>query len=141
MCSTNVGTPVYQAPEIGQENPYDGRCDSFSLGIILYEMCYRKKPFRTSGFNPLYEDKNKLKTQSIVLPVEPKINTLFSDIIKGTIVYDPERRMTIGDIYYKLQSEGGEILEASRIGNKAGQVDLQLPKGANGIRITNILSK
>lgn len=76
-----------------------------------------------------------------MLPVEPKINTLFSDIIKGTIVYDPERRMTIGDIYYKLQSEGGEILEASRIGNKAGQVDLQLPKGANGIRITNILSK
>lgn len=84
-----MGTPVYQAPEVGDNNGYDGRCDSFSLGIILYEMCYRAKPFRTNNFAVLYEDKSRLKERPIDLPKEPQINEAFRDIILGTLVYDP----------------------------------------------------
>lgn len=135
VLSTNVGTPVYQAPEVGQhDRTYDGRCDSFSLGIILYEMCYLKKPFRISGFNDLYEDKNRLKTKALDLPAEPQIEQVFKDIILGTIVFDPDRRMTISDIYYHLKDS-----KLGSSGSLGSSNELEtVPKG--GIRIKNMIS-
>lgn len=35
-----VGTSQYMAPEIIAGEPYDGRCDYWSIGIILYEVVY-----------------------------------------------------------------------------------------------------
>lgn len=35
-----VGTSQYMAPEVILGQPYDGRCDWWSIGIILYEVRY-----------------------------------------------------------------------------------------------------
>ena len=35
-----VGTSQYMAPEVIRGEPYDGRCDWWSIGIILYEVRY-----------------------------------------------------------------------------------------------------
>lgn len=35
-----VGTSQYMAPEVIRGENYDGRCDWWSIGIILYEVCH-----------------------------------------------------------------------------------------------------
>lgn len=35
-----VGTSQYMAPEVIRGENYDGRCDWWSVGIILYEVCW-----------------------------------------------------------------------------------------------------
>lgn len=39
------GTPSAMAPEILKREPYDDRCDTWSLGIMLFELVYGKLPF------------------------------------------------------------------------------------------------
>ena len=43
---TFCGTYEYMAPEIIKELPYDYSIDSWSLGILLYEMTHGYSPFR-----------------------------------------------------------------------------------------------
>ncbi|KAF2997623.1 hypothetical protein E8E13_004307 [Curvularia kusanoi] len=53
-----VGTSQYMAPEIIKGESYDGRCDWWSIGIILYECLY--------GFTPFFQD-NRQKTKERIV--------------------------------------------------------------------------
>ena len=40
-----IGSPIYMAPEIMNSIPYDDRVDIYSLGVVLYEMIFKKAPY------------------------------------------------------------------------------------------------
>jgi serine/threonine protein kinase len=44
-----VGTSQYMAPEVIRGEYYDGRCDWWSIGIILYEVCSTSHPTGVTG--------------------------------------------------------------------------------------------
>ncbi len=52
----HAGTPSYMSPEQarGEGHRLDGRSDVFALGIIMYELLTRKRPFRGSTPNEIY---------------------------------------------------------------------------------------
>jgi protein-serine/threonine kinase len=54
-----VGTSQYMAPEVVQGVNYDGRCDWWSVGIILYECLY--------GHTPFLSDEGRAQTKRNIL--------------------------------------------------------------------------
>lgn len=50
-----VGTSQYMAPEVVRGQKYDGRCDWWSIGIILFECLY--------GYTPFLSDKGRRETK------------------------------------------------------------------------------
>ncbi|PWY78190.1 kinase-like protein [Aspergillus heteromorphus CBS 117.55] len=65
LAGSVVGTNQYMAPEVIRGELYDGRCDWWSVGIILYECLYGFTPFAS-------EDRQKTK-----LKIHHHIRTLY----------------------------------------------------------------
>ncbi len=58
FASTQAGTPFYTAPEIWNGQIYDGHCDIWSLGCLLYECAVLKPPFLAKDFQSLSKKVN-----------------------------------------------------------------------------------
>ncbi|KAF2436111.1 kinase-like protein [Tothia fuscella] len=58
LAKSVVGTSQYMCPEVIRGDQYDGRCDWWSIGIILYECLYGRTPF--------YCDTRELTKKNIV---------------------------------------------------------------------------
>jgi outer membrane biosynthesis protein TonB len=68
-----VGSPAYMAPEQIKGMPLDGRCDLFSLGVVLFELIVHRKPFpadtvTTLVYQILHEDPLRDERVGAVLP-------------------------------------------------------------------------
>lgn len=47
------GTPLYMAPELMKETPYNHQADLWSLGVILFELYTGAPPFYTKSIYSL----------------------------------------------------------------------------------------
>ena len=87
------GTPEYMSPEQARGDEPDARCDIYSAGMILYELCTGDVPF--TGKTPL-----KVLTQQLTATPElPRqrapdrgISPALESVIMHAIAKDPEER-------------------------------------------------
>jgi cGMP-dependent protein kinase len=59
--STIIGTPHYMAPEVLLGKGYSFSCDYWSIGIVAYELYYRKYPYGDKAKEPLQVYREILK--------------------------------------------------------------------------------
>jgi eukaryotic-like serine/threonine-protein kinase len=81
------GTPHYMSPEQGHGEPIDPRSDLYSLGVILFEMLAREKPFTSE--NPMaiiYKHRKE------PIPVLPAAVSAFQPLIDKLLGKKPEDR-------------------------------------------------
>ncbi|XP_071789839.1 serine/threonine-protein kinase 36-like isoform X1 [Asterias amurensis] len=83
------GTPLYMAPELVEEKPYDHTADLWSLGCILYELFVGTPPFYT---NSIFQ----LVSLIIKDPVKwPKnMSAEFKDFLQGLLTKNPRGRLS-----------------------------------------------
>nr|GME02517.1 serine/threonine-protein kinase EDR1-like isoform X1 [Ipomoea batatas] len=43
--STSAGTPEWMAPELIRSEPFSEKCDIFSLGVVMWELCTLSRPW------------------------------------------------------------------------------------------------
>ncbi|OHT02218.1 AGC family protein kinase [Tritrichomonas foetus] len=87
------GTPLYMAPELVQEQPYDEKVDIWALGVILYELYYGKPPFFT---NSIYKLIQMIVNSPIVFPGD--ISAQFKDFLLEMLQKDPSKRTSCEEL-------------------------------------------
>jgi hypothetical protein len=51
LAHSKVGTPYYMAPQVIRGEPYDHKCDVWSMGCLLYELAALRSPFKAKGLD------------------------------------------------------------------------------------------
>ena len=88
MAHTKIGTPYYASPEIWADKPYDYKCDIWSVGCIIYEMCQLRPPFRGTSFKDLNDNIQAGKYESIPSYYSKELAYVISKIL----VVNPMKR-------------------------------------------------
>ncbi|GAM18589.1 hypothetical protein SAMD00019534_017640 [Acytostelium subglobosum LB1] len=95
MSTTIKGTPLYLAPEVVQETPYDNRADLWSFGIILYELYAGHPPWSSTN---LYSLVQLIVNSSLKLPATLHPQSDFASLLQGLLAKDPEERLNWPDL-------------------------------------------
>ena len=98
MITSIKGTPLYMAPELLQEYPYNQSADLWSLGVILYELFVGQPPFYTNNFTTLM---NKIIKENVKYP--DNMNKDFKEFLKGLLI---KVKFDIKFILYKIRIPG-----------------------------------
>ena len=88
MAYTQTGTPFYASPEIWADKPYDYKCDIWSVGCIVYEMCQLRPPFKGTSLKELCQCVQKGKYDDIPNYYSKEL----SYVISKFLVVNPKRR-------------------------------------------------
>ena len=88
------GTPYYLAPEIFENKPYNGKVDTWSLGVVLYELCTFNKPFTDSTAEGL---RNKIIKEDYK-PISNAYSKEMKNMIDTLLTKNDTRRPSIRDI-------------------------------------------
>lgn len=135
-----LGTPNYMSPEQVTGEAVDGRSDLFSLGVVLYELLTRKKPFvgdnlTSISYKIVHESFTPPETYDASIPPE------FGDILKRALAKDPASRFQRGNDFalalyeFKAREEEREMLrdlgkmvaEAENLGGPVSAVNAPAP--------------
>ena len=138
MAKTQTGTPFYLAPEIWRDQPYDYKCDIWSVGCIIYELCTSRPPFRGTSMKDLCHN----VLTGYYLPISGFSNDM-KEIISKMLVVNPGRRASTDDllnceiIKKRIRSSKNEIItQGIQSSQKANFIKtIKLPRNMHDINL------
>lgn len=94
LCKTQIGTPMYLAPEIWKKKPYNAKCDIWSLGVLLYEMATFNYPFNARNARELSVKVCSAKPPRLTNPYSNDLQTVITSMLNQ----NPALRPTVKDL-------------------------------------------
>ena len=99
-----LGTPNYMSPEQVTGEAVDGRSDLFSLGVVLYELLTKRKPFlgdnlTSISYKIVHEEFPQPQTYDATIPGE------FNPILAQALAKDPAARFQSGKDFLAALAE------------------------------------
>ena len=89
MLRTQTGTPYYASPEVWNDSPYSYKSDLWSIGIVVYELCALRPPFKGKNMDDLYKNVCRGRYDSINPTVYSKD---LADVVKMLLQVDAKKR-------------------------------------------------
>ena len=92
---TKIGTCNYMAPEVLEKyKTYNQECDLWSLGIIIYNLCFQEYPYNVDDINnPEAKTLDLIKEKGQTI-LKKHSNQDLDNLIKGLLIIKPEERLT-----------------------------------------------
>ena len=87
---TFTGTINTMAPEIMKEEPYNNKCDLWSLGVIIYQLCFKKFPYTATTPYGIIKEINQFEQKLFQKTNDHNLNDLISKLLKP----NPDKRIT-----------------------------------------------
>ncbi|OYT70903.1 MAG: hypothetical protein CFK52_09775 [Chloracidobacterium sp. CP2_5A] len=101
---TVIGTPTYIAPERAAGQPYDGKSDVYSVGVMAYEMLAGRLPFLATEGNPFAVMLAHLNSAPPPLPqVAPQIPRDLASLVMQALSKKPAERPSADELAERLQ--------------------------------------
>jgi len=89
LAKTLCGSPLYMAPEILGQKPYNSNADLWSTGTVLFEMIAGKPPF--NGLNHI-DLLHNIQRKAVRLPEGVRVTPECVALLRGLLQRDPKKR-------------------------------------------------
>ena len=140
--STQTGTPYFASPEIWNDQPYDYKCDIWSVGCIIYEMASLTVPFRGTSMQNLYQNVLRGIYQQIplrysddlrkiikqILVVNPKNRPSSSELLENKIIKQKMIELGLSKDVKKQNQEKARLMKTIKIPINMSQINMELPQ-------------
>ncbi|KAL7114644.1 hypothetical protein ACP275_04G133900 [Erythranthe tilingii] len=126
---STAGTAEWMAPEVLRNEPSNEKCDVYSYGVILWELCTLQQPW--GGMNPM-QVVGAVGFQHRRLEIPQDMDPVIADIIMKCWQTDPNLRPSFGEIMAALKPLQKPITSSqaprpsSRRSDKSGQSSVNL---------------
>ena len=131
LTSQGVGTYWYLPPECFNEKKnidISSKVDIWSVGVILYEMFFRKKPFgQNYTQDKLLKERVMQNAKVVDIPNKPNISEECKDFIRHCLAYHPEDRYDVFqalDSPFIKQDKGKDSYKKLKSGNVLNNVNV-----------------
>lgn len=123
LTKTFCGSPLYMAPEIVLQYPYNEKVDLWSIGVIIFEMMYKRTP--VSG-NSIFELTDNMRMGRVSRP--DTRDTFYSNDLKKLVtnltVINPNLRISFNDFF----KEVNKLLLIGELDDSGGSSSGSYPK-------------